>query len=73
MSLGTWRNPWGPGALNNLRFHEVPANTVATFACGSSGSRCSFIEQDFEKIDDDGGALAVQIGGMVWATSKYAY
>ena len=73
MSLGTWRNPFGPGALNNLIFFEVPEQTVATFACGSNGSRCSFIEADFEKYDEDGGAVAVQIGGMVWTTSKYRY
>ena len=68
MSLGTWQNPFGPGALNNLIFFEIPES--ATLSCGSSGSRCSFTREDFGQIDDDGGAIADQLEGAVWTTSK---
>ena len=69
MSLGTWQNPFGPGALNNLIFFTVQNN--ATFSCASIGSRCSFTTSDFGRIDEDGGAIADQEGGSVWTTSKF--
>lgn len=69
MSLGTWQNPFGPAALNNLVWFEIP--DAATLSCGSEGSRCSFTREDFGQVDDDGGAIADQLEGAVWSTSKY--
>ena len=69
MSLqGSWRNPFGPGALNNLIFFVVEESAV--FNCDAVGSRCSFLRSDWGDVDDDGGAIADQIEGAVWTVSK---
>ena len=65
------RSPWdvfGPGALNNLNFFFVEKE--ASFACGSTGSRCAFSRNEFVEVDDDGGAIADQMHGSVWTTSE---
>jgi hypothetical protein len=61
---GSWVNPFGPEALNNLIFFGFEQN--ATFSCDTVGSRCSFLRDDYDEVDDDGGAIADQLAGSVW-------
>mmetsp|Transcript_14749 Transcript_14749/g.28031 ORF Transcript_14749/g.28031 Transcript_14749/m.28031 type:complete len:246 (-) Transcript_14749:61-798(-) len=69
MSLqGSWRNPFGEGALNNLIFFVVEES--ASFNCDAVGSRCSFLRSDWGDIDEDGGAIADQIEGAVWTVAQ---
>ena len=72
MTLGTWWDPYGDTALNNLIFFMF--DETATMSCGSEGSRCSFNRNHFTQIDDDCASgscgIADQLAGSVWATSK---
>lgn len=70
MSKGTFRNPFGEEALNNLTYYISPFGQTVTLACGSSGSRCAFERPHYDNIDDDGGWIADQLAGSVWATTS---
>jgi hypothetical protein len=65
---GSWVNPFGEEALNNLIFFAFDLN--ATLSCESVGSRCSFLRDEYTEIDEDGGAIADQLGGAVWTVCK---